>query len=104
MIISIVNNISSLFFSIKRLCTSPTEYEVERAKQQLKASLLLNLDGTSSIAEDIGRQLITTGKRLAPKEVESIVSKVTVSDVKRVAGEYIWDKDVAVVGVGPSKF
>ncbi|RHZ46311.1 hypothetical protein Glove_627g16 [Diversispora epigaea] len=84
-----------------RLYTSPLEYEVERAKQQLKASLLLNLDGTSSVAEDIGRQLITTGKRLTPKEVESIVSNVTVDDVKRVVGEYIWDKDFAIVGVGP---
>ncbi|CAG8608525.1 13917_t:CDS:2, partial [Cetraspora pellucida] len=84
-----------------RLHTSVTEAEVERAKQQLKASLLLNLDGTTAIAEDIGRQLITTGKRHSPKEVESIVSSITASDVRRCAGEYIWDRDVAVVGVGP---
>ncbi|CAG8762077.1 2076_t:CDS:2, partial [Racocetra persica] len=84
-----------------RLHTSVTEAEVERAKQQLKASLLLNLDGTTAIAEDIGRQLITTGKRHSPKEVESIVSNITASDVRRCAGEYIWDRDVAVVGVGP---
>lgn len=84
-----------------RLHTSVTEAEVERAKQQLKASLLLNLDGTTAVAEDIGRQLITTGKRHSPKEVESIVSNITASDVRRCAGEYIWDSDVAVVGVGP---
>ncbi|CAG8574153.1 4468_t:CDS:2 [Rhizophagus irregularis] len=78
-----------------------TEAEVERAKQQLKASLLLNLDGTTAVAEDIGRQLITTGKRQSPQEVEAIISKVTADDVRRVAGEYLWDQDVAVVGVGP---
>ncbi|KAG9286824.1 hypothetical protein G9A89_012374 [Geosiphon pyriformis] len=84
-----------------RLHTSVTEAEVERAKQQLKASLLLGLDGTTAVAEDIGRQIITTGKRNTPQEVEALVSKVTVDDIRRAAGEYLWDKDVAVVGVGP---
>lgn len=32
---------------------SPTIAEVERAKSQLKASLLLGLDGTTAIAEDV---------------------------------------------------
>lgn len=62
---------------------------------------MLNLDGTTAVAEDIGRQLITTGKRQSPQEVEAIISKVTADDVRRVAGEYLWDQDVAVVGVGP---
>jgi processing peptidase subunit beta len=33
---------------------APTTAEVERAKSQLKASLLLGLDGTTAIAEDVG--------------------------------------------------
>ncbi|CAG8604143.1 13331_t:CDS:2 [Ambispora leptoticha] len=85
-----------------RLHTSVTEAEVERAKQQLKASLLLSLDGTTAVAEDIGRQLITTGKRNTPKTIEEIISKITVDDVRSVAGKYLWDQDVAVVGVGPA--
>jgi processing peptidase subunit beta len=32
---------------------APTLAEVERAKSQLKASLLLSLDGTTAIAEDV---------------------------------------------------
>src|SRR5690606_29337484 len=44
-----------------RLSQSVTEAEVERAKAQLKASLLLSLDGTTAVAEDIGRQIVTTG-------------------------------------------
>jgi hypothetical protein len=32
---------------------SPTSVEVERAKSQLKASLLLGLDGTTAVAEDV---------------------------------------------------
>jgi processing peptidase subunit beta len=82
-----------------RLSTSVTDAEVERAKQQLKAGLLLSLDGSTPIAEDIGRQLLTSGDRMSPKEVETAVSQVSVDDVRRVAREYL-QKDAAVVGIG----
>merc|ERR1711964_658882 len=57
--------------------TGPSPAEVERAKSQLRASLLLGLDGTTAIAEDIGRQLITTGKRATPQEIEAAINSVT---------------------------
>ncbi|EIE79631.1 hypothetical protein G6F55_002849 [Rhizopus delemar] len=82
-----------------RLCTSVTEQEVQRAKQQLKAGLLLSLDGSTPIAEDIGRQLLTSGERMSPKEVEELVSRVTVDDVRRVAKQHL-EKEAAVVGIG----
>lgn len=46
-----------------------TDEEVERSKSQLKASLLLALDDSTAIAEDIGRQVVNTGYRLSPEEV-----------------------------------
>src|SRR5258706_4175956 len=52
-----------------RMSTTPTEVEVERAKSQLKATLFLSLDGTPAIAEDIGRQVATSGRRLMPKQI-----------------------------------
>ena len=36
-----------------RMSLAPTQVEVERAKSQLKASLLLGLDGTTAVAEDV---------------------------------------------------
>ncbi|OLY78397.1 Mitochondrial-processing peptidase subunit beta [Smittium mucronatum] len=84
-----------------RLSISVTEAEVERAKQQLKTSLLLNLDGTTAVAEDIGRQMLTHGKRMEPSEVAAAVDRITAKDVHRVAYERIWDNEVAVVGIGP---
>ena len=75
---------------------SVTEAEVERAKAQLCASLLLSLDSTTPVAEDIGRQLVTTGRRMSPEEIERVVGSVTVADVHRVAGEKIWDQDLAI--------
>jgi len=83
-----------------RLSVAPTEVEVERAKNQLKASLLFSLDGSTAIAEDIGRQLVTTGRRMSPKQIEHAVNAVTLSDIQRVAKTYLWDRDVAIAGLG----
>ncbi|RXK34711.1 mitochondrial-processing peptidase subunit beta [Tremella mesenterica] len=87
-----------LHFTLKewsRMSVSPLSSEVERAKSQLKASLLLGLDGTTAIAEDIGRQMITTGKRYTPKEIGRYIDAVTPDDIRRVAQKYLWDKDVS---------
>jgi len=83
-----------------RMSVGPTEAEVERAKSQLKAGLLLGLDGTTAVAEDIGRQIVTSGKRLTPQEIEAAVDAVTVDEIKRVAQKYLWDKDIAIAAVG----
>ena len=40
-----------------RLATSVTDFEVNRAKNLLKTNMLLQLDGTTPICEDIGRQV-----------------------------------------------
>jgi processing peptidase subunit beta len=84
-----------------RLCTSVSEAEVFRAKNQLKTSMLLSLDGTTPVAEDIGRQILNYGKRLNPWETDALIEQVSVSDVMRVAQQYIYDNDIAVVGYGP---
>lgn len=84
-----------------RMSTTVTATEVERAKQQLKAGLLLALDGSTAIAEDIGRQLLTSGARMSPKQVEEAVAKISVEDVRRVAQQYLCDKDAAIVAIGP---
>lgn len=77
-----------------RMSIAPTQVEVERAKSQLKGGLLLGLDGTTAVAEDIGRQLVTSGKRLTPQQIEAAIDAVTVDEIKRVAQKYLWDKDV----------
>lgn len=84
----------------QRASTGLSSAEVARAKAQLKASLLLGLDGTTAVAEDIGRQLITTGKRATPQEMEAAIDAVTPSDVQRVAQKYLWDKDIAIAATG----
>jgi mitochondrial-processing peptidase subunit beta len=83
-----------------RLSQSVTESEVERAKAQLKASILLSLDSTSAVAEDIGRQIVTTGRRMNPGEIERAIDQVTEKDVMGFANRKLWDQDVAISAVG----
>ncbi|KAI1077420.1 mitochondrial-processing peptidase subunit beta [Whalleya microplaca] len=83
-----------------RLSSNVTEAEVERAKAQLKASILLSLDSTSAVAEDIGRQIVTTGRRMNPGEIERIIDNITEKDVMDFANRKLWDQDVAISAVG----
>ncbi|KAF8585906.1 hypothetical protein K439DRAFT_1409359 [Ramaria rubella] len=100
---NIMNVDDLVHFTLKewtRMSVGPLENEVERAKSQLKASLLLGLDGTTAIAEDIGRQLVTTGTRFTPKQIENAVDAVSPAEIQRVAQKYLWDRDIAVAAVG----
>ncbi|ODV84135.1 hypothetical protein CANARDRAFT_29306 [[Candida] arabinofermentans NRRL YB-2248] len=79
---------------------SITNEEVETAKSQLKGSLLLSLDGTTAIAEDIGRQLVTTGERLTPESIFQIVNDITKSDIVDWCERYLQDKSVGLAALG----
>lgn len=77
-----------------------TDDEVNRAKAQLKAALLLSLDDTTAIVEDMGRQIVTTGKRLSPEEVFEQVDKITKDDIVMWANYRLKDKPVSIVALG----
>lgn len=87
--------------SCVRLVHKTTEEEVARARNQLKANMLAQLDGSSAICEDIGRQILTYGRRMTPAEVFARIDAVTAADVKAAADKYINDQDVAVAALGP---
>ncbi|KAI1413245.1 mitochondrial-processing peptidase subunit beta [Hypoxylon sp. FL1857] len=83
-----------------RLSSNVSEAEVERAKAQLKASILLSLDNTMSVAEDIGRQIVSTGRRQNPDEIERAIDRITEKDVMDFANRKLWDQDLAISAVG----
>ncbi|KAJ7584748.1 hypothetical protein C8J56DRAFT_948919 [Mycena floridula] len=83
-----------------RMSLAPTQVEVERAKNQLRAGLLFSLDGTTAVAEDIGRQIVTSGRRMTPAQMENAIDAVSLDEIKRVAKKYLWDKDFALAAVG----
>ncbi|EGC37527.1 hypothetical protein DICPUDRAFT_97218 [Dictyostelium purpureum] len=86
----------------QRIGSSVNKNEVERNKQKLLATTLMQYDGTSKICEGIGRQVLTLGRRLSPYEVYVRINEISVSDVKRVASTLLRDVSPAVTAVGPT--
>jgi len=84
-----------------QMCTSLTEFEVERAKNALKTNMLLHLDGTAGSCEDIGRQMLCYGKRYSPAEMVAKVDNVDASLVRDVCFNYLYDQDPVIAAIGP---
>ena len=87
--------------SLARLCFEVSEAEVERAKTQLKANMLMQLDSHSQVAEDIGRQLLTYGRRMGVPEIFARINSITVADIQAAANKFLNDEDHALVAIGP---
>lgn len=85
----------------RRLSTVITEAEVDRAKNLLKTNLLLQLDGTTPVCEDIGRQMLCYSRRIPLAELEARIDSIDANDIRKVAQKYIYDKCPAVAAVGP---
>jgi len=84
-----------------RLCTSVTEAEVNRAKNLLRTNILLQLDGSTPICEEIGRQLLVYNRRLPLAELEERIDAVNANVIRKVAMKYIYDQCPAISAVGP---
>lgn len=70
------------------------------AKHNIVSSLLNTLESSSSIAEDVGRHLLSYGRRIHPAEMVSRVMAVTEKDVKSTAERFFYDRDFAMAAVG----
>lgn len=62
------------------------EIEVQRAKNQLRSSLLMNLESRMVELEDLGRQVQTHGRKIPVLEMTRRINELTVKDLRRVAG------------------
>lgn len=63
------------------------EGEVQRAKNQLRSSLLMNLESRMVELEDLGRQVQVHGRKVGVKEMCRKIEDVSIKDLRRVARE-----------------
>lgn len=75
------------------------DLEVQRAKNQLRSSLLMNLESRMVELEDLGRQVQVHGRKVGVKEMCKKIEEVTVQDLRRVARE-VFGGQVRNVGNG----
>jgi processing peptidase subunit alpha len=75
------------------------EGEVQRAKNQLKSSLLMNLESRMVELEDLGRQVQVQGRKVGVREMCAKIDALTVPDLRRVAKQ-AFGGEVRNVGMG----
>jgi len=76
------------------------EEMLQRAKRTLFTNMLLLLDGSTPICEDIGRQLLCYGRRVPTNELESMINSVTTSSIKELMRKYFLNRPFAYTVVG----
>lgn len=79
----------------------PSAAELQRAKAQLKAGLLMSLESSSARAEQMARQMLTHGRLVGSDELTIKVDAVSGEDVREFARRLKRVRpSVAVVGAG----
>jgi predicted Zn-dependent peptidase len=80
-----------------------TQKELEKAREQIKGSLLLGLESVSSRMSRLGRNELTLDRMIPPSEVVERVSAVTLEQVHALAGRLFREKKITVSTIGPLK-
>lgn len=76
-----------------------TEKELARAKTQLKASMLMALESSSSTAEVLARQMLIFNRVIPSQEMVDRIERITREDIRRVANEvFASNPTYAVIG------
>ncbi len=87
----------------KKSIYSITETEVERAKTQLRSSLLMGLENSSSRSERLARGLIIWDKIVEVQETISKIESVKLQDVKNFGAEMFHNSNPAMALYGKVK-
>ena len=77
-----------------------TDAELQRAKDQLKVSIMLSLESTSARMSNVARQEIFFGRQFTLDEILVRIDRVTADDVQRIAGEIFGAGELAITAVG----
>ncbi len=82
------------------IADSVTEAELDRARRQLIAGLLMGLESTFARAELAAQQLLGHGRLTSPEEMVAKVEAITLDDIRRVVGRLKQSKPT-VAALGP---
>ena len=81
--------------------TGPNGPELQRAKAQLKASLLMSLESSEARAGQVARDTLIFGRQLTTTELIERIENVTAADVGALAAGFALAKQPVTASVGP---
>jgi predicted Zn-dependent peptidase len=80
----------------------PNAPELQRAKAQLKASLLMSLESSEARAGQIARDTLVFGRQLSTAELIERIDTVSAADVGGLAASFATMKQPVTASVGPA--
>ncbi len=86
---------------LHKVCEQVSGEEVARARAQVKSSLLMSLESSSSRCERLGRQLLIFGRAIPIEEMVAEIDAITAEDVVRVAGRLFAQSRPSLAALGP---
>jgi predicted Zn-dependent peptidase len=86
---------------LRRVQTDVTQEELDRAKAQLRASLLMSLESTGSRCEQLARQLQVHGRIIPVEETKARIAAVTIEQVQQAAARAFRAKPT-LTALGPA--
>ena len=89
---------------MQKLADGPEELEYKVATSQLKASLLMALEATTSRMEQLGRQLLVFDRLIPVEEMVANVDAVSPDHVRSVAQKICESTSPSIAIVGPGAF
>jgi len=78
-----------------------TDADLERGKHLLRLELHKALEHNPGAVSDIATQMIYTGRRLTPLQLEEAINAITVSSLTKTVEKYTLKMPIACSGMGP---
>ena len=85
---------------IKKICDSVGDDELSRARAQIKASILMTLESSSSRCEQLARQMMVFGRPLPTEEIVANIGAVDSNAILNIA-QRIFSSPLTVAALGP---
>ncbi|CAE7535930.1 MPPbeta [Symbiodinium pilosum] len=99
--VAVEHAVGELMFGCNLLSFSVTDEEVERAKRELKATLVNGSGSTRDSCNQVGKEVLAYGRGVPPAEMMLRIDGVDAEEVKRVAYKYLNDQEISVTALGP---
>lgn len=101
------DNVDEVLDLIREICVDTaqsglSEDELEKCKQQVKGSMMLSLESTTSRMSRLGKNELVLGREVTLDETIENINAVTTADISRIAANIVGEK-YAIAAVGPVK-